>query len=101
MSYSQGSSKQRTEMGSIGTAVTGAAFNHDWHDRNGMSFEVHCPNNLLDTLTLPLSPRDISPGLWVPWGALGGTKILRWPCQGVIWKIEYEFFGTFVLCLVT
>ena len=58
MSYSQGSSKQRTEMGSIGTAVTGAAFNHDWHDHNGMSFEVHCPNNPLDTLTLSLAPSN-------------------------------------------
>ena len=61
MSYSQGSSKQRTKMGSIGTAVTGAAFINDWSDRNGkvpMSFEVHCPNNPLDTLTLSLAPRD-------------------------------------------
>jgi len=39
----KGSSKQRTEMGSIGTAVTGAAFINDWSDRNGkvpMSFEA-------------------------------------------------------------
>ena len=39
----QGSSMQRTGMGSIGTAVTGAAFFNDWSDPNGkvaMSFEV-------------------------------------------------------------
>ena len=48
---------QRTGMGSIGTAVTGAAFINDWSVRNGkvpMSFEVHCPNTPLDTLTLSL-----------------------------------------------
>ena len=46
---------QRTGMGSIGTAVTGAAFFNDWSDPNGkvaMSFEVHYPNNPLDVLTL-------------------------------------------------
>ena len=34
---------QRTGLGSIGTAVTGAAFFNDWSDPNGkvaMSFEV-------------------------------------------------------------
>merc|ERR1719430_2801832 len=39
----KGSSKQRTGLGSIGTAVTGAAFFNDWSDPNGkvaMSFEA-------------------------------------------------------------
>lgn len=39
----KGSSMQRTGMGSIGTAVTGAAFFNDWSDPNGkvaMSFEA-------------------------------------------------------------
>ena len=92
MSYSQGSSKQRTEMGSIGTAVTGAAFINDWSDRNGkvpMSFEVHCPNNPLDTLTLSLAPRDISPGLWVPWPwPLGGQKSLDGPARGLFGRSD-------------
>ena len=26
-----------------------------------------------------------------------GANILKWPCRGVIWKIGYGFFGTFVL----
>ena len=42
----QGSSMQRTGLGSIGTAVTGAAFFNDWSDPNGkvaMAFEVSCP----------------------------------------------------------
>ena len=34
-------------------------------------------------------------------GGPPGAKILKWPCRGVIWKIEYGFFGTFVLFLVT
>merc|ERR1719291_490641 len=39
----KGSSKQRTGLGSIGTAVTGAAFFNDWSDPDGkvaMSFEA-------------------------------------------------------------
>ena len=34
-------------------------------------------------------------------GGPRGAKILKWPCRGVIWKIGYGFFGTFVLFLVT
>ena len=51
--FSQGSSKQRTGLGSIGTAVTGAAFFNDWSDPNGkvaMSFEVSNPNNPFEHL---------------------------------------------------
>ena len=50
----QGSSKERTGMGSIGTAVTGAAFFNDWSDPNGkvaMSFEVSCTLCSKNTLT--------------------------------------------------
>ena len=47
---------QRTGMGSIGTAVTGAAFFNDWSDPNGkvaMSFEV-CARLLKLLLLCPL-----------------------------------------------
>ena len=46
------------------------------------------------TLNTHFSPRGYP-------GGPRGAKILKWPCRGVIWKIGYGFFGTFVLILVT